>query len=129
VWRWARWVLLCFVVAVALFASSIAWSTHKERLKQQVRDAGYERRVESLRRAYPPGTARAVVQNGLGLKADPPNSVDFMEEDILLAQDPSTVWYCSTFDTYAVFKFENRTDREQEPLISIERDLRGGGCL
>jgi hypothetical protein len=128
-WRWARWVLAGLVVAVAPFVSYIAWSTHKQRLKQQVRDAGYEQRVESMRKAYPPGTARAVVEKGLGLKASQPDYLDSMRVDVLLAQDSSTVWYCSTFDTYAVFKFEYRTDYEAEPLRSIELEQRGVGCM
>jgi hypothetical protein len=124
--RWARWVVLCFVVAVALPASYIAWSKHEQRLAQQVRDAGYEERVKGMRKAYPSGTARVAVEKGLGQRDDDPKTP---EMDILLAQDPSIVWYCSTIDTYAVFKFDYREDYEAEPLRSIELDRRGGGCL
>src|SRR6202035_3523441 len=108
-WRGARWVLSGLLILVAVGISWGAWARHKE----NARFAEYDRQVESLRKIYPVGMRRDAIEkkfkSQLGSESDP---------DIyaLLGSDPSAEWYCSGWNTYAHFKFN-----DSEQLISIER--------
>lgn len=125
--RWGRWVAAGLVVAVAVWVGRAMWTARQARLQQQVRDAGYRERVVELRKAYPKGTPRLVVEKGTGVKpwSDPKE----LEEELVFAHDPARRWNCSTLDSYAVFMFADGPDRDAEPLVSIDLEQEDGDCF
>jgi hypothetical protein len=103
---------------------------YKARQAEREQAVRYGAMIEDVRKQYPIGTSLPDVMAQLHQK-----NVAYSESSrellIPLGSDPSYVWYCNNWITYAALKFDGNVYYESPALKlqAISKEVIGGTCL
>ncbi len=129
-WRWARWVVAGLLVVVLAAAIYVLRIDHKARATQREQAVRYGVMIERIRGEYPLGSGLVDVMVQVRKK-----HIAYSEagHELLLplGSDPSYVWYCNNWVTYATLTFDGDGYHESPvfKLQSIDTQVIGGSCL
>ena len=129
-WRWMRWILAGLLVMVLAVGVYMLWSDHKARVAQREQEVRYGVMIEQVRKEYPLGSGLADVMSHLQQKHIP-YSESGHELLLPLGSDPSFVWYCNNWITYADLTFDGDVSSKSPvfKLKSVDKRIIGGSCL
>jgi hypothetical protein len=129
-WRWLRWVLSGLLAVISVVTIYIVRMDHKARLAEREQALRYGVMIEEVRREYPIGTSLADVISQLRHK-NIAYSEGSRELLLPLGSDPSYVWYCNSWVTYADLKFDGDVYHESPAfkLQMVSKKVIGGTCL